>query len=351
MGSAVTRKLVTLALVALAATQVAWCDEPDGEVLVQATAYLRVREELAPTVALSRAELDRAVEQDRARVVEVAGAVTGMASCPGALSSGEMMSMALDLEGGGTTTLSAGSDVDALRVGELVSIIARVPPQGTRSGQLRVKVWVRKWDLPEELRPQAPAQVEEPPLAPPAPVAPVAPAPITSDGLPDTSAETAYQLQSVAVWSEWVLEQNSKLSNEQAENIVKWVLLYSQRHDVNHRLIFALIKWESWFNPSCVSRSGAIGLTQLMPGTARYMKVDPWNVQQNIEGGIHYLALQLETYANRPNYERVILALACYNAGPNAVKRAGGVPNIAETQSYVRKVSATFKELHDAGYP
>ena len=128
------------------------------------------------------------------------------------------------------------------------------------------RVWVRKWDLPEELRPQAPAQVEEPPLAPPAPVAPVAPAPITSDGLPDTSAETAYQLQSVAVWSEWVLEQNSKLSREQAENIVKWVLLYSQRHDVNHRLIFALIKWESWFNPSCVSRSGAIGLTQLMPG-------------------------------------------------------------------------------------
>ncbi len=223
-------------------------------------------------------------------------------------------------------------------------MIARVPPRGTRSDQLRVKAWVRKWDLPEELRPQTQTQAEEPP-PPPATPAP----PISSDGLPDPAAETAYQLSSVEEWRVWALEQNPKLTDEQAENIVKWVLLYSQRYDVNHRLIFALIKWESWFDPSCVSHSGAIGLTQLMPGTARYMKVDPWNVQQNIEGGTHYLADQLKTYANRPNYERVILALACYNAGPNAVKRAGGVPNIAETQSYVRKVSATFKELHDAG--
>lgn len=347
------RKLVALMLVAVAATQTAPADEPANEVLVQATAYVRVREELAPTVALSRAELDRAIEQDRSRVVEVSGAVTGTASCPGALSSGEMMTVALDLEAGGTATLRARRGVDELRIGELVCVIARVPLRGTRSDQLRVKAWVRKWDLPEELRPQVQPQVDEPPPAPPTTVAPPAepPVPLTSDSLPDPAAETAYQLQSIEVWQEWALAQNPKLSDEQAENIVKWVLLYSQRYDVNHRLIFALIKWESWFDPSCVSRSGAIGLTQLMPGTARYMKVDPWNVQQNIEGGIHYLSDQLRTYANRSNYERVILALACYNAGPNAVKRAGGVPKIAETQSYVRKVSATFKELHDAGYP
>ncbi len=348
MSSTVMWKLVALALVAIAGTQTAPADDAAGGVLVQATAYVRVREELAPTVALSRAELDRAIEQDRARVVEICGAVAGMASCPGALSSGEMMTVALDLEEGGTATLRAGSDVDGLRIGELVCMIGRVPPRGTRSGDLRVKAWVRKWDLPEELRPRTQTQIVEPPT----PVTPPpAPAPVSSDGLPDPAAETAYQLQSIAVWRAWVLEQNPKLTDEQAENIVKWVLLYSQRYDVNHRLVFALIKWESWFDPSCVSRSGAIGLTQLMPGTARYMRVDPWNVQQNIEGGIHYLADQLRTYANRPNYERVILALACYNAGPNAVKRAGGVPNIAVTQSYVRKVSATFKELHDAGYP
>ena len=356
MSSTVMWKLVALALVAVAGTQTALADDPVSGVLVRTTAYVRVREELAPTVALSRAELDRAIEQDRARVVEICGAVAGTASCPGALSSGEIVTVALDLEDGGTTTLRAGSDVNALRIGELVCMIGRVPPRGTRSGDLRVKAWVRKWDLPEELRPRTQTEIEEPRPAPAAPPTAVTPptepaTPPAGGGLPDPAAETAYQLQSMAVWRAWVLEQNPKLTDEQAENIVKWVLLYSQRHDVNHRLIFALIKWESWFDPSCVSRSGAIGLTQLMPGTARYMRVDPWNVQQNIEGGVHYLAEQLATYANRPNYERVILALACYNAGPNAVKRAGGVPNIAETQSYVRKVSATFKELHDAGYP
>ena len=89
-----------------------------------------------------------------------------------------------------------------------------------------------------------------------------------------------------------------------------------------------------------------------MPGTARGLGVDPRNVQQNIQGGVHYLAEQLATYADRPNGERVVLALACYNAGPNAVKRAGHrVPAIAETQRYVRKVTTTFRELHEAACP
>jgi hypothetical protein len=130
-------KLVTLALVAVAGTQTAPADDAAGGVLVQATAYVRVREELAPTVALSRAELDRAIEQDRARVVEICGAVAGMASCPGALSSGEMMTVALDLEEGGTATLRAGSDVDGLRIGELVCMIGFARGHRPRSWSLR----------------------------------------------------------------------------------------------------------------------------------------------------------------------------------------------------------------------
>jgi len=330
-------------------------DEAYG-VLQQATDYLRAREELAPTVVASRAELDGVLARDRACVVEMSGALSGMASCYSAADPGAPMGLVLDLPEGGCVALRSSSDVEELRLGEVVCVIAQVQTGSGASGELRVKVWVREWDLPEELRPmaqQAPADVE--PVEPVAPVAPVEPEAPVSDrsagGLPDPAASAAYPLATVQAWTAWVLEHSSKLSETQATDIVRWVLYYSQHYDVNHKLVFALIKWESWFDPSCVSHSGAIGLMQLMPGTARWMGVDPWNVQQNIDGGTHYLSEQLATHANKPNDQRVILALACYNAGPNAVKRAGGVPNIRETQRYVRKVSATFRELHEAGYP
>jgi len=83
-----------------------------------------------------------------------------------------------------------------------------------------------------------------------------------------------------------------------------------------------------------------------MPGTAAGLGVDRWDIEQNIMGGIKYLSDQLHAYSGRSNYEQFALGLASYNAGPGAVKRAGGVPNIPETVRYVKKVGDLFVQLY-----
>lgn len=111
-----------------------------------------------------------------------------------------------------------------------------------------------------------------------------------------------------------------------------------RRHAAQFRLdealVRAVIKAESNFNPKAVSHKGAVGMMQLIPSTARLMNVhDPLNPEENIRGGSRYLRLMLDEFDG--NLE---LALAAYNAGPNAVKRHGGIPPYAETRTYVERV-------------
>lgn len=99
-------------------------------------------------------------------------------------------------------------------------------------------------------------------------------------------------------------------------------------------LVRAVMATESSFNPRAVSPKGAMGLMQLMPATAAEMFVaDPWDPKQNIHGGVRYLRV----LANLFNGDMVRI-VAAYNAGPEAVRRADGVPLIAETQEYVKRV-------------
>ncbi len=156
----------------------------------------------------------------------------------------------------------------------------------------------------------------------------------------------------VRTWMDWIRQQNSDLTEMQRKLIAESVLYYSEKFEIDHRLVFSMIKAESNFNPSCRSHAGAIGLCQLMPGTARSLGVkNPWNVQENIRGGVQYLAEQLNLYSDRGPYEQCVLGLASYNAGPNAVKRAGGIPDNGETPKYCRKVAELFYELWKSGMP
>jgi soluble lytic murein transglycosylase-like protein len=101
----------------------------------------------------------------------------------------------------------------------------------------------------------------------------------------------------------------------------------------------AMIKVESGYNPSAVSSAGAKGLAQLMPGTALYLGVDIDDPLQNLDGGARYLLAQMAEFGS------LKLALAAYNAGPEAVRTYGGVPPYAETQNHILRVMAEYTRL------
>ena len=112
----------------------------------------------------------------------------------------------------------------------------------------------------------------------------------------------------------------------------------ADRHAVDPNLVRALVKVESNFNPNAVSRKGAMGLMQLMPQTARQMKLtNPFNPEENIDAGVRHLKDLLDSYGGD-----VRLSLAAYNAGAGAVARSAGIPHYAETRNYVKRITQLY---------
>lgn len=106
----------------------------------------------------------------------------------------------------------------------------------------------------------------------------------------------------------------------------------ARRHGVPEDLFLRLVQQESGFNSTARSHKGAIGLAQLMPGTAASLGVDPHDPVENLEGGARYLMQQYRKFGSWR------LALAAYNAGPGAVEKHKGVPPFDETRNYVRVI-------------
>lgn len=146
---------------------------------------------------------------------------------------------------------------------------------------------------------------------------------------------------------------NPKLKPQQVEAITNSILAFSWYYRVDPRLVVAMVLAESGFRPDAVSRAGAMGLGQLMPGTARGLGVsNPFDPVQNLAGAIRLLHGHLNTYSGGRAYREgtvswndIILAMAAYNAGSGAVRKYGGVPPYRETQTYVKRVIALYKQL------
>jgi soluble lytic murein transglycosylase-like protein len=119
------------------------------------------------------------------------------------------------------------------------------------------------------------------------------------------------------------------------------IQVYANIYGVEEELIYAIVKQESCFNETAHSRSGAIGLMQLMPATATMMKINnPWNPEQNIQAGIKYISEMLRLFKGKKR-----LAVAAYNAGPGNVRKYQGIPPYRETKNYVKKVMLEYNRL------
>lgn len=131
------------------------------------------------------------------------------------------------------------------------------------------------------------------------------------------------------------LTQKTKWNKEQILDLIDRT---AQKHGLDEKLVRALVRQESGFNPDATSSAGAMGLMQLMPATAAGLGVqDAYNPVENVEGGVKYLKSMLKRFNGN-----TILALAAYNAGPNAVAKYNGVPPYKETQNYVKSILAQY---------
>ena len=128
-----------------------------------------------------------------------------------------------------------------------------------------------------------------------------------------------------------------RLSQAEIQELMPRIDAAIEKYSSNSVLILcssAVMKVESSFQPFALSTLGAMGLMQLMPFTAEGLGVsDPYNIEENIRGGVQYLHYQLKEFDDDWK-----LALAAYNAGPNAVKKYGGIPPYEQTQKYVELV-------------
>lgn len=128
-------------------------------------------------------------------------------------------------------------------------------------------------------------------------------------------------------------DSNRHVKNTSATSAEDKILAAARKFGVDSNLVKAIATAESNIDQNAVSHVGAIGVMQLMPETAANLGVDPYDENQNIEGGAHYLRQMLDKFNG--NLEK---AIAAYNAGPGAVQKFGGVPPYAETQNYVGRV-------------
>jgi soluble lytic murein transglycosylase-like protein len=136
---------------------------------------------------------------------------------------------------------------------------------------------------------------------------------------------------------------NPHLTQAASQAYARSVLASAQRAHIDPRLLVAIVTVESHWSADAVSRVGARGLGQLMPHTARDLNVNPFDWSQNLRGTATYLHALVNRFAGWHDGFR--LAIAGYNAGPNAVKRFGGVPPFGETQHYVVKVLRVWQDL------
>lgn len=326
----------------------------------QANRYYQVRDKAQQIVETWQpAELQLHARRFAGKLVEVRGTVTG---CAGSDSQRTL----LIASGEGLPTIAvsvAGATLDPewsfLDVGAAVRCLCRVVVmEGGASGSLEVVIPVREEEAAavdrerEKLRAAAVqrAQRTERPLASRGVGAgayrAAAAAGRAGGGAASLRGYSWNQL--VSQYSGAVRHFNPRLSPTDAQALANIILNYSVRYGLDARLVMAVIAVESNFNANAVSPVGAMGLGQLMPGTASDLGVgNAFDVRENLEGSTRLLSQHVRNMSpdGRVTEEAVKLALACYNAGAGAVKKHKGIPPYRETQNYVTKITRLYRQM------
>lgn len=154
--------------------------------------------------------------------------------------------------------------------------------------------------------------------------------------IPATSA-------TVAVYATVLRHYNPQLPDWQSKDLARHLLTTANRWKLDANMLAAIVTVESSWQTHAVSNTGALGLGQLMPGTAAMLGVNPHDPASNLSGAARYLHGLMQTFGGNPH--RYDLVFAAYNAGPKAVQRFGGIPPYEETQNYVVKVLRTWHHL------
>jgi soluble lytic murein transglycosylase-like protein len=157
-------------------------------------------------------------------------------------------------------------------------------------------------------------------------------------------AESRPPANPVAAYSTVLRTLNPHLPEWQSRKYATSVLANAMRTHVDPRFIMAIVTVESDWQKDAVSRVGARGLGQLMPHTAADLHVNARDAADNLRGTASYLRSLLDRFRGQQN--SLVKTIAGYNAGPNAVKKFGGIPPFAETQHYVSKVLRVYNDLH-----
>jgi soluble lytic murein transglycosylase-like protein len=145
----------------------------------------------------------------------------------------------------------------------------------------------------------------------------------------------------IAVYAKVLRHINPQMPGWQSRSLARRVLVNAERWRIDATMLVAIVAVESSWHTHAVSSAGAIGLGQLMPGTAASLGVNPHDPAQNLSGAAHYLRGLMQRFG--PNHYDLIFA--AYNAGPKAVKQYGGIPPYDETENYVVRVVNTWARL------
>lgn len=159
-------------------------------------------------------------------------------------------------------------------------------------------------------------------------------------------AATPNNPRAVRAYAGMLRKFNPQMPGWQSRSLAKHLLINAVRWKLDANVLVALVSVESSWHTHAESWAGALGLGQLMPGTAAKLHVNPLDPYQNLQGAARYLSGLLWRFHKKPN--RYALAFAAYNAGPKAVEQYGGIPPYAETQYYVVKVMRAWKHVKAA---